>query len=211
MRPWQHALSSTKGNGEWLNDLPIHEFVDCTKVACPDVRHRMIMHNSDLGPELAARAFPDRPDARAIALGHVCEDFGKPLDLTQWIAVCDIEKFPRPQIDLSTLDDVAIGVARTQGIQDADHPRAVVELLTLPTQFAGPDAISLLFNAMGPMMVRTIIGAPRRVKGIDGNEVMFEPRHMAEKIIQAAYGRIPTLVDVVSAIREMPKMVKENA
>ncbi len=58
MRPWQHAKSSARKERDWLIDLPIHEFMDSTKAACPDLRHRMILHNADLGPELTARAFP---------------------------------------------------------------------------------------------------------------------------------------------------------
>lgn len=67
MRPWQHARSSAGKDGDWVADLPIHEFMDSTKAACPDLRHRMVLHNTDLGPELAARLFPERADARSIA------------------------------------------------------------------------------------------------------------------------------------------------
>ena len=60
MRPWQHAKSSARKERDWLADLPIHEFMDSTKAACPDLRHRMILHNADLGqnspPELSLLA-----------------------------------------------------------------------------------------------------------------------------------------------------------
>ena len=94
MRPWQHAKSSAGKDRTWAADLPIHEFMDSTKVACPDLRHRMILHNADLGPELAARAFPDRPDARAIALQHVSEDLNCIPTLADWLADCDLTQLP---------------------------------------------------------------------------------------------------------------------
>ena len=96
MRPWQHAKSSARKERDWLADLPIHEFMDSTKAACPDLRHRMILHNADLGPELAARAFPGRSDARAVALRHVAEDLGCTPTLAEWLAECDLTRLPRP-------------------------------------------------------------------------------------------------------------------
>ena len=77
MQPYVHARASARRSGRaWQEDLPIHEFLDLAKHACPDLRHRILLHNSDLGPELAALAFPERADARQIVLSHVKQDLG---------------------------------------------------------------------------------------------------------------------------------------
>ena len=207
MRPWQHAQSSAGESGDWLADLPIHEFIDSTKVACPDVRHRLILHNADLGPELAARAFPARLDARSVALRHIGEDFRDIPSLADWLAVCDSSRFPKPRADHVlplSFDAVPAAIARAQDFMEDDGPHAVLDLLLLPVTLAGPGALSILCNAVGSSMARRVLGPPRLVPGRHGDPVMFDPSLVADKIIQWIYGRIPTLVDVVGAVTDPP-------
>lgn len=71
MRPWQHAKASAAREGRlWTDDLAIHEFVDSTKASLADLRHRMVLHNDDLCPTLAARAFAALPQAERVARAH---------------------------------------------------------------------------------------------------------------------------------------------
>jgi hypothetical protein len=44
MRPWQYAKSSARKKRDSLVDLPIFELMDSERAACPDLRHRMILH-----------------------------------------------------------------------------------------------------------------------------------------------------------------------
>jgi len=47
MKPYYHARLSVKKYGGKLEDyLPIHNFIDSSKAALADVRHRAIMHSS---------------------------------------------------------------------------------------------------------------------------------------------------------------------
>src|SRR5262245_32491778 len=97
MRPWQHALSSSRSTGHpWTEDLEIHEFLDMTKAACADRRHRVVLHSVDLGSDLAALAFPLRSDVRAVVLQHIVEDLGRAYTLADWFDRCDIDRLPRP-------------------------------------------------------------------------------------------------------------------
>lgn len=47
MKPWLHALASAKKfGGEPADYLAIHEFIDSSKMAHADVRHRAILHSA---------------------------------------------------------------------------------------------------------------------------------------------------------------------
>jgi len=211
MRPWQHAKSSARKERDWLSDLPIHEFMGSTKAACPDLRHRMILHNADLGPELAARAFPDRSDTRAVALRHVAEDLGCTPTLGEWLAECDLTRLPRPlsrRLPLS-LEQLPARIASAQGLWDEDGPRAVVDLLLLPVRFAGPGALSVLFNGFGPTIARNVIGPPRTVHGRHIRHAVFDSAYAAEMIVQWVFGTIPPLTEVVSAVSHVPEVGQE--
>ena len=212
MRPWQHARSSAGKDGDWVADLPIHEFMDSTKAACPDLRHRMVLHNADLGPELAARLFPERADARTIAMRHVEEDLGCMPTLADWVAACDPSRLPRPlsrRLPLS-LEDVSGQIARQQGLRDETESRAVLELMMLPVQLAGLGAMGVLLNGNGLAIARAVIGAPYFVPGRHGGQAMFDPAYAAETLIQHLFGTIPTLFDVVSAVRHHPTFQRET-
>lgn len=208
MRPWQHAQTSAGTDGDWMADLPIHEFLDSTKVGWPNVRHRMILHNADLGPELAARAFPGRSDVKAVALGHIAQDFKDIPALADWLARCDPGKFPKPLPDHPPLEALPARMAAFFGVEESE-PRKVLELLLLPVEIAGPDAQCVLFNAIGPALVRHILGPPRLVPGADGGLAMFEPGQCAEKMIQQVYGTIPTVQDVTGAVGKVPTLMSE--
>lgn len=211
MRPWQHARSSAGKSGTWLGDLPIHEFMDGTKVACPDLRHRIVLHNADLGPELAARAFPGRADARAVALRHVAEDLGFTPTLADWLVGCDPARLPRPlhrRLPLA-LDGLPGRIARQQGMRDEDGPREVLDLLLLPVRLAGPGALAVLTNGFGPAIARQVVGAPRRVAGRHGGQATFDPAHAAEAVIHWIYGCIPPLHDVAAAVRRPPSIDRQ--
>jgi hypothetical protein len=129
MRPYQHARASAARSGrEWVEDLAIHEFIDSTKAAFPDLRHRMILHSVDLGGELAARAFPGRPDAREVVRRHVIEDVGHARTVGDWLAHCNLHRLPRPHPGSLPIDEEALIEAerQRQALADDDGPRAVL-------------------------------------------------------------------------------------
>jgi hypothetical protein len=206
VRPWQHARASSGKAGDWQRDLPIHEFLDATKLACPDLRHRMILHNADLGPSLAARVFADREDARAIALRHVDEDLGWTPTLADWLDACEIRRLPAPPYRRRDLDfeELPDRVAHAQGLRDRAGPAAILDLLLTPTRLAGPHALAVLFNGFGPALARAVFGGPRPAPGRHGAAAVFDPAHAAEATIYATYGAIPSLTEVVAAAPRPP-------
>lgn len=211
MRPWQHARSSAGKNGDWTTDLPIHEFIDSTKAACPDLRHRMILHNSDLGADLTVLAFPDRHGVRDIMLRHVEEDLGCLPSLSDWLTLCEKSLWPRQphRRENITFDEIVAKVAQIQGLKDETPLQKVLELLLKPTLYAGHEALPILFNGFGPAVVRSILGGPRVVAGKHSEKAVFDPAHAAEAIIYYYYGSIPQLSDIVAAVRRFPSKSTE--
>lgn len=84
MKPYVHAKLSAKKYGGVPSDyLDIHDWFDQTKMALPDVRHRLILHNS-VGCYLAEQMFGHTRTnsegkvyhVRNVAEDHVIEDLG---------------------------------------------------------------------------------------------------------------------------------------
>jgi hypothetical protein len=199
MRPFQHSLSSTARMSEpWESHLPVHEFLDSTKFACADRRHRVVLHHSDLGAAIAARVFPERPDVQAIVDQHVREDLGRGASLCDWFDHCDTNQLPRPI--LRRVRNGVVGVAdHVAGrMPDAARPAidAVCEFLFSPLNYLTRNselALPLLMNCAGPMIVRRVFGPPRQYK----TEGMIDFAWIAEAAIFTVYGRIPDLGEVV--------------
>jgi hypothetical protein len=84
MKPFRHARNSAKKYGGTPDEYQdIHDFIDSTKVAVPDVRHRALLHNA-YGCFLVERVFGTtrvNSDGRTysprdVAEDHVIEDLG---------------------------------------------------------------------------------------------------------------------------------------
>lgn len=85
MKPYIHAKNSAHRHGGLPEDYQdIHDFIDSTKVAISDVRHRAVLHNA-FGCFLVERVFGvtrtnsegRRYSPRDVAEEHVQEDLGR--------------------------------------------------------------------------------------------------------------------------------------
>ena len=85
-KPHVHARSSAKKFGGELDDyLEIHEFMDSSKSAIADNRHRALTHNSWFIQNVLTRVFGNyitNSNGRLISVAqigedHILEDFGK--------------------------------------------------------------------------------------------------------------------------------------
>lgn len=91
--PYQHALSSIQQWGGTVDDyLPLHQFLDESKMLTADFRHRALRHHSEglfllerfFGPTLTlstGRIIPVRP----IGERHVIEDLGFIPSFADWV------------------------------------------------------------------------------------------------------------------------------
>jgi len=108
LKPIVHArLSARKYGGTPEDYLPIHEFMDSTKAALPDVRHRAILHSA-FGCFVVERVFgataknADGKDycPRDVAEDHILEDLGTIPTLEKWLSKLPIESWMgRPNED----------------------------------------------------------------------------------------------------------------
>lgn len=108
MKPIVHArLSAKKYGGTPECYLPIHEFMDSSKSALADVRHRAILHSA-FGCFVVERVFgptavnSDGKDycPRDIAEDHILEDLGQIPTLEKWLSKLPLESWMgRPNED----------------------------------------------------------------------------------------------------------------
>lgn len=97
MKPWVHAKNSARKHGGKPEDyIKIHDFLDQTKMAHPDMRHRAILHNS-LGCYLVEQVFGHNltvtladgrqreVSTREIAEEHIIEDMGRIPALSEYL------------------------------------------------------------------------------------------------------------------------------
>jgi len=99
MKPHLHGrLSVKKYGGQIVDYSAIHEFIDSTKIAIADVRHRAILHSA-WGIYLCAKVFGDTitnsdgklVSVRDVAEDHVLQDLGFIPTLERWLGTMPIE------------------------------------------------------------------------------------------------------------------------
>ena len=99
MKPWIHAKSSAiKFGGVPKDYLPIHDFMDSSKSAHADVRHRCVLHSA-FGIYIVEKVFGTNitnskgkdVSVRDIAEQHVLEDLGTIPSLGDWLKEMKLE------------------------------------------------------------------------------------------------------------------------
>lgn len=99
--PYKHALSSVeKWGGKYTDYLPIHEFLDSTKLHMCTWQHRAILHNT-FGVGLCEKVFGPfitnsdgkEVETRYIAIRHIEEDCGFVPTIEQWLNDLKPKKF----------------------------------------------------------------------------------------------------------------------
>lgn len=99
MKPYIHARSSAAKFGGVPEDyIEIHNFMDSSKAALPDVRHRAILHSS-FGIFIVEKVFGvtienstgRKISVRDVAEQHVLEDLGTIPTIEKWFGTMEIE------------------------------------------------------------------------------------------------------------------------
>ena len=99
MKPLLHSnLTAKKYGGQSDDYLPIHNFIDHSKAAMPDVRHRAILHSA-FGCYLVEQVFGTyitnsegkRVSTRDIAEEHIIQDLGFIPTMEHWLKKLPIE------------------------------------------------------------------------------------------------------------------------
>ena len=194
MQPWRHAkLSANKFGGHWREYLAIHEFIDSAKAACPDLRHRIVLHNSDLGVALAKLKFPNISNVEDIVAAHIFQDLTQMPKLSDWLETA--KGHSRLRERSVNREALAKKANDKIGLTNSDPFNQVYDLLILGEDLCGSHGIfgkQILMNSFGPHLVRNIIGPAYEIE----NKV-FDPSWVAEGIIVAHFGYIPALQEVL--------------
>lgn len=118
MKPHHHAKISAKTYGGIMEDyMKIHEFIDHSKSALADVRHRAMLHSA-WGIYVVSQVFGDlitnsdgkTISVRDIAEEHVLQDLGFIPTMEAWLATMPIEHWmsgtrkTRKVLDFTTVD-----------------------------------------------------------------------------------------------------------
>lgn len=99
MKPYQHAKNSAKKHGGTPEDyMPIHDMIDSSKAAIPDMRHRGYFHSA-FGIYVIEKIFGTNiknsegklVSVRDIAEDHVVEDLGFIPTLEDWFKAMNKE------------------------------------------------------------------------------------------------------------------------
>ena len=201
MQPWRHALATSRARqSNWKEDLEIHEFIDSAKTACPDLRHRIILHNSDLGFTLAKQIFDDREDLEFVFSEHVKQDIACYPSISDWMATAN--RTIRDGWHQPNDEEVVQDAKKKFGLVDDTPIRKILFTLTLGERFLpGSQGLgrALLMNSFGPPMVRRIFGPAYEIPASGSRPIIFDPSWTAEGIIVANFGKIPSLSSVLGA------------
>lgn len=93
MKPYMHAKNSAKKHGGKPEDYQkVHDFIDSTKAAMPDMRHRAILHSA-FGIFMVEQVFGTnitnsegkKVSTRDLAEDHVIEDLGFIPTMEHWL------------------------------------------------------------------------------------------------------------------------------
>jgi hypothetical protein len=121
MKPLLHANISRKTHGGTVDDyIPIHNFIDSSKVAMPDIRHRAILHSA-FGCFLVEQMFGTyivnsegkKISTRDIAEEHIIQDLGfiptmenylKNMSIQPWMSGTERGKFSKKSKHISLED-----------------------------------------------------------------------------------------------------------
>lgn len=215
MRPWQHACSSLGSSkpadtSEWMAALEVHEFMDVSKLACADRRHRIVLHHVDLGSAIVQGAFPGTRDVQRIVAQHVREDLGCEATLADWFSRVRTEQLPRPVH--RRIGGGPDGVAELVAARISNYPSAraavkdVTRFLFQPRDYypSNPDAaLTLLMNTAGLAIARRMFGPPR-IEWYGDQRLVIDFGLIAEAVIMASYGRIPDLRELVNCVVDEP-------
>lgn len=204
--PLYHARSSAaRHGGPAAAYMDLHSWMDRSKMALADCRHRLALHNAwgielglaRFGPALAVPGVGGVP-VRALLEGHVSEDLGR----IPALGDCLPGPGDHPGAGTAPLDQAEHRrrSARRFGGRPGDY-RALHALLDGPARhldagrLAGGHGLLPTHTALGPFLAEDLLGvAFRRVS--DGGEV--PTRAAAERHIADDLGcGIPDLADLV--------------
>ena len=206
MHPLMHAERSAARHGGRADDyLPLHRLLDSSKAAWPAVQHRFALHSVDLGTAVVTSIFGPHiiaagrsvPTALLVA-EHVTEDLGHAATLADWAATLVPPAFSRVRVrrpwQARFRQAPAEACARTWDGRPEDYV-PLIRWLGLPETLAPGEPVAplALQNASGIFLAELAFGVALATAA---GPVPTRP--VAERLVEAEWGFIPTLQDVLA-------------
>jgi hypothetical protein len=207
MKPLAHArIAAYRYGGSWQEWLPYHDFFDSSKVALPSVQHRMFLH-SDFGASLFKRIFGNTITVAGrtvptdhLAQDHLDEDLGRVIPLTTWLASLphDLERSRPPAHLRGWRSDPLGGMIERYGGTANDHQPLLTFFDEPRLVFAAGDRRGdiVLHNSFGIFLAERVLGPAVSIGGR-----LRATRSIAEDLVTARFGRIPTPATIAKPIR----------
>lgn len=203
--PYFHSKSSQRRWGGTVNDyIAAHSFFDHTKMAVPDARHRLILHNAvgiDLATKITARTDrrsiinSDKVEVMLQDLGeqHVTEDFGHIPNVSEVVIL--ISKNMTPKLIHFNLQRVGEFMHKKLGGTQEDYADFEDFFGKFANAALNKAGWSFLCNAFGIFLAEQYIGYTWRRPS---DNKILPTRFVAERFVKLGYGNwIPTLNNVV--------------
>jgi hypothetical protein len=220
--PYHHAVSSSRSliptkllNQEdikWEDHFPIHDWLDSSKFAFADARHRSLFHNP-AGILIASKIFKNIKGAKKIATQHIIEDMGVINEIQKWLP---LEYYPPETLNGQRLE-ISSEISRTdvKGSLIFKNPfpptlqRKIsfgLELLLSPEKTEKLDKNDprrfFFFSSAGPYIVEKLLGPtlnPRNSENPKGQtqNKLLATRSVFEFFIQKVWGLIPSHQDLM--------------
>jgi hypothetical protein len=221
--PYHHALSSARALQDenvqtpehtlsWKDHFALHDWLDSSKFAFADARHRSLFHNP-AGVKLSTKIFKELKDAKTIANQHITEDMGQVYEIKKWLPT---EYFPKTTLHnqkLTVNGELSLSDLKGSLIFNNPFPKEIqdkismgIDCLLSPEKTEQMELTSLqrffFFTSTGPYIVEKVLGPTLTLDANSGrptgNDKRLATRSVFEFFIQKTWGLIPSHQDIMA-------------
>lgn len=212
--PYHHSLSSARNSKDkktkWQDHFEVHDWLDSSKFAFADARHRSLFHNP-AGVSITAKIFKDIKGIQEITTQHIKEDMGRVYKIKQWLPsehwpTHTLNKQPfkiNPSINLTNL--------KASLMENNPFPSTIqtdislgIDLLLTPETSESLEVEDMrrffLFSSAGPYIIERLLGPtvnPDKNPN-SKDDKLLATRSVFEFFIQKTWGFIPSHQDIMS-------------
>lgn len=209
--PYHHAISSSQAYKDvtWQDHFPIHDWLDSSKFAFADARHRSLLHNPS-GVLMASKIFKHIKNAKNIATQHITEDMGQVYTIKEWLP----EKYLSIRVQNAQLlkisNEISLTDVKGSLIFNNPFPKDIQREISMGIDtLLSPDLTEkfekedirrfFFFSSAGPYIVEKLLGPtlnPNK-KPNKKSDKQLATRSVIEFFIQKVWGCIPSHQDIM--------------
>jgi hypothetical protein len=217
--PYHHALSSARTLKDvqkpehtlsWKDHFSLHDWLDSSKFAFADARHRSLLHNP-AGVALSAKIFKDLKNAKTIAKQHITEDMSQVYEIKDWLPAQYFPKTTLHNQELTLNKELSLSDLKGSLIFNNPFPKEIQEKISMgidcllsPEKTEQIDLTSpqrfFFFTSAGPYIVEKVLGPTLDANSgpPSENDKRIATRSVFEFFIQKVWGIIPSHQDIMA-------------